>query len=186
MTERPQFLKMLAEEDRRAGAPDRVEMALRARVRRRKPGFAAWIPAWPAWTAAAAAGVAMFAILLRPAPEAKLPEPARFAPEVPEIAYRAPERAPSFDEYGKPVAVAAARRPLARAVPTEERRFYSLAYAPPELLANGRVVRVRVPRAALLSFGLPLDAYRPTAGKIDADVIFTEDGIARAIRFVSQ
>lgn len=48
------------------------------------------------------------------------------------------------------------------------------------------MVRVRVPRAALLSFGLPLDAYRPAAGKIDADVIFTEDGIARAIRFVSQ
>ena len=185
MTERPQFLKMLAEEDRRAGAPVRVEMALRARVRRRKGGAAAWLAAWQAWTAAAAAGVAIFALMLRPAPEAKLPEPARFAPDVPEMAYQIPERVQAFDEYGKPVAQAAATAHPARALPTQERRFYSLAYAPPELLANGKVVRVRVPRAALLSFGLPLDAYRPTAGKIDADVIFTEDGIARAIRFVS-
>lgn len=186
MTERPQFLKMLAEEDRRAGAPVRVEMALRARVRRRKGGAAAWLPAWPAWTAAAAACAAMFAVLvLRPSQEARLPEPARFAPDVPEMAYQIPERVQAFDEYGKPVAQAAATAHPARALPTQERRFYSLAYAPPELLANGKVVRVRVPRAALLSFGLPLDAYRPTAGKIDADVIFTEDGIARAIRFVS-
>ncbi len=64
------------------------------------------------------------------------------------------------------------------------RRFYELAYAPPELLANSRMMRVRVPRAALLSFGLPLSAYRAQDEKMAADVIYTEDGIARAIRFV--
>jgi hypothetical protein len=64
------------------------------------------------------------------------------------------------------------------------RRFYELAYAPPELLANSRVLRVRVPRAALLSFGLPLYAYQAQDEKVAADVLYTEDGVARAIRFV--
>jgi hypothetical protein len=91
---------------------------------------------------------------------------------------------------------APARRPASRssaralpkvATPVQERitrRFYELAYAPPELLANSRMMRVRVPRAALLSFGLPLNAYRAQDEKVAADVIYTEDGIARAIRFI--
>jgi hypothetical protein len=92
---------------------------------------------------------------------------------------------------GKPALVPQQQRPQRQlprvATPVQERitrRFYQLAYAPPELLANSRMMRVRVPRAALLSFGLPLSAYQAQDEKVAADVIYTEDGIARAIRFV--
>ncbi len=196
MNERPRFLAMLAEEDRRAGASPRVEQVLRARVVRRKRGlFFRWNASWTTAAAAAvAAGLAFAVFLLRPGAEEKLPalQVERFSPRAPEFAYHAPTPpSPAMDEYGRvthparrTMVKAPAAASTAAAAPPE--RFYSLAYAPPELLAGGRMVRVRVPRAALLSFGLPLDAYRPAAGKIDADVIFTEDGIARAIRFVSQ
>jgi hypothetical protein len=50
-------------------------------------------------------------------------------------------------------------------------------------IEGGHVVRVEVPRAALASFGLPLNA-ESTAGRVKADVVIGDDGIARAIRFV--
>jgi hypothetical protein len=48
---------------------------------------------------------------------------------------------------------------------------------------EGHLVRVELPRAALASFGLPVNA-EATAGRVKADVLLGEDGIARAIRFV--
>ncbi|MEK7406540.1 MAG: hypothetical protein AAB225_15665 [Acidobacteriota bacterium] len=48
---------------------------------------------------------------------------------------------------------------------------------------SGQTVRVRLPRTALLSFGLPMNeerAFEP----IQADVVLGQDGVARAIRFV--
>lgn len=53
-------------------------------------------------------------------------------------------------------------------------------YAPAE---EGHLVRVEVPRSALASFGLPVNAEAP-AGNVKADVLMGQDGIARAIRFV--
>ena len=53
-------------------------------------------------------------------------------------------------------------------------------------LATGEaahLMRVEVPRTALASFGLPVNADSP-AGRVKADVLVGEDGIARAIRFV--
>ena len=48
----------------------------------------------------------------------------------------------------------------------------------------GSTVRIEVPEAALASFGLaPLDFRKPD-GKVQADVLVGEDGLARAIRFV--
>ncbi len=47
----------------------------------------------------------------------------------------------------------------------------------------GHVVRVELPRTALASFGLPVNADR-TEARVKADVLMGEDGIARAIRFV--
>jgi hypothetical protein len=54
------------------------------------------------------------------------------------------------------------------------------AYAPSE---TTHLVRVELPRSALTSFGIPLDAER-TGGRVKADVLLGEDGTARAIRFV--
>jgi len=53
-------------------------------------------------------------------------------------------------------------------------------YAPAE---EGHLVRVEVPRSALASFGLPVNAEAP-GGRVKADVLMGQDGIARAIRFI--
>jgi hypothetical protein len=48
---------------------------------------------------------------------------------------------------------------------------------------SGHVVRVKVPRSALIAFGVPMNMDR--AGElITADVVVGDDGLARAIRFV--
>ena len=48
---------------------------------------------------------------------------------------------------------------------------------------GGQVMRVELPRSALISFGLPMDMERATE-RIKADVVVGNDGLARAIRFV--
>jgi hypothetical protein len=53
-------------------------------------------------------------------------------------------------------------------------------YPPAE---ESHLVRVELPRSALASFGLPVGAESP-GGRVKADVLLGEDGIARAIRFV--
>ncbi|HEV2802730.1 MAG TPA: hypothetical protein VGW12_19825 [Pyrinomonadaceae bacterium] len=50
-------------------------------------------------------------------------------------------------------------------------------------LESGQVVRVQLPRAALASLGLPLNAERSNE-TVKADVLLGNDGLARAIRFV--
>ena len=57
-------------------------------------------------------------------------------------------------------------------------------------ISNASLVRVQVPRSALASFGLsPIDVPASTAGTapamVAADVLVGEDGVARAVRFVS-
>jgi len=48
-------------------------------------------------------------------------------------------------------------------------------------LGPGRLVRVGMPRAALVSWGWPLEG--DVAGEtVEADVLVGEDGVARAIR----
>jgi hypothetical protein len=48
---------------------------------------------------------------------------------------------------------------------------------------GGQVVRVELPRSALHSFGLPVNAER-AGERVKADVLLGHDGVARAIRFV--
>lgn len=48
---------------------------------------------------------------------------------------------------------------------------------------SGQVVRVELPRSALMSFGLPMNMDRADE-RIKADVVVGNDGLARAIRFV--
>jgi hypothetical protein len=50
-------------------------------------------------------------------------------------------------------------------------------------LDDGQVVRVELPRSALQSFGLPMNAER-AGERVKADVLLGHDGVARAIRFV--
>lgn len=62
--------------------------------------------------------------------------------------------------------------------------FFPLAGAS-ELMPTqgGHVVRVELPRTALASFGLAVNGER-TSGRVKADVLLGDDGMARAIRFV--
>jgi hypothetical protein len=48
---------------------------------------------------------------------------------------------------------------------------------------DGQVVRVELPRSALQSFGLPMNAER-AGERVKADVLLGHDGVARAIRFI--
>lgn len=48
---------------------------------------------------------------------------------------------------------------------------------------GGQVMRVELPRSALVSFGLPMNVERANE-RVKADVLMGEDGVARAIRFV--
>jgi hypothetical protein len=50
-------------------------------------------------------------------------------------------------------------------------------------IEGGQVVRVELPRSALVKFGLPMNLERADE-RITADVVVGHDGLARAIRFV--
>jgi hypothetical protein len=52
-----------------------------------------------------------------------------------------------------------------------------------EQMDGGQLVRVEIPRSALVSFGLPMNIERADE-RIKADVLIGNDGVARAIRFV--
>ena len=49
---------------------------------------------------------------------------------------------------------------------------------------GAEVVRMEVPRSTLSWFGLPVDARRMSI-PVQADVLFGEDGMAHAVRFVA-
>ena len=51
------------------------------------------------------------------------------------------------------------------------------------LMESGQLVRVELPRSALVSFGLPMNMER-AGQRVKADVVVGNDGLARAIRFV--
>ena len=77
----------------------------------------------------------------------------------------------------------AARQVVTREVATE---FLPLTYGHLPI-SDAYIVRLEVPRSALLSFGLAsADLPAPGHDLIDADVLVGMDGIARAVRFVQQ
>lgn len=62
--------------------------------------------------------------------------------------------------------------------------FMPVGYASAATLQDGgQLVRVELPRSALVAFGLPMNVNRYDE-KVKADVFFSADGMARAIRFV--
>jgi hypothetical protein len=61
--------------------------------------------------------------------------------------------------------------------------FLPLTYGGLSQFEGGQVVRVELPRSALQSMGLPMNAERASE-RVKADVLLGHDGVARAIRFV--
>ncbi len=70
--------------------------------------------------------------------------------------------------------------PVVREIVTD---FYALDAAAISGVPDGYVMRVRVPRGTMASFGLP-GAYESAESPIDADIVVSNNGAARAIRFV--
>ena len=61
--------------------------------------------------------------------------------------------------------------------------FFPLAYDDQNPMEKGELIRVRIPRYALIAFGLPVNIERADA-PVEADLLVGEDGMARAMRFV--
>ena len=80
-----------------------------------------------------------------------------------------------------PAATSASASPQEMEVATE---FMSLGYMSPLNLQDGaQVVRVQLPRSAMVSLGLPVNMDR-YGERVKADVLLGADGLAHAIRFV--
>lgn len=77
--------------------------------------------------------------------------------------------------------------PLQQAAASEDATsFYALPYADDDVsLDGGVVIRVSVPRSALVAWGLPVSGMG-SAGPIPADLVVGADGTPQAIRLVSE
>jgi len=202
-------LKALSASDEEKAAPDRVEAALLFAFRQ-QPILERVSPRWPRWALAAAA-VILVAIglivyrALNNAPSEKsrddqvlaTPTP---APEPVERKINEPvvDRKLAGNKSARPggtrwhlVPRPRAPRFLIRDEITLYARdsevasdFFPLAYeADVTPMESGQLIRVQMPRSALVSFGLPVNVERADA-PVTADLLVGEDGLARAIRFV--
>lgn len=111
---------------------------------------------------------------------ASAPTPAEVRGVTPRTVYTPRTRAANVS-YDRGAASRRAQAAAAQEVATE---FIPLVPAGPYTQAEeGHLVRVELPRSALASFGLPVNA-EAQGGRVKADVLMGQDGIARAIRFV--
>jgi len=179
-------LQALKESIEDASAPQRVETALLAAFRER-----AWVGQrraprlWLGWSlAAGVAAVVLLAIaagLLREKPAPASPPVA--VAEIPEPPAVMVEEAPKA--MPAPAKRAVRRAPVQQAA-TEEIVTDFIPVVHPAMWQpgeSGQILRVRVPRSSLASFGLPMNANLASES-VRADVIVGYDGVVRAIRFV--
>jgi hypothetical protein len=196
-------LRALAAESQGLEAPERVEAALRSAWRARQAPTVARMPRRLLWAATIAAAISMVvgialwrretALRARPqlavAPVAAARPASEAAPQEPKMkhpARQAPKSAPKLARAGTPRRAPAGRRP-GRVPARSEVTTGFVALQPGPALnpgESGRLVRVRLPRTTLVSFGLPVNFEQP-GDAVQADVLFGEDGVARAIRFVN-
>jgi len=158
-------LKALAEHDqaREARTPAGVIFA------RRQPA-ARWTP----WAALAAAAAALF--FLWPSQQVEAPPPVILSEVTPAVVAQ-----PAPVAESKPKLVRRVKPPQPpREVVTD---FYPLMDSPPPF-ERGQLLRVVVPASTMRSVGLPIYPQR-WSERVQADVLVGEEGLARAIRFVS-
>jgi len=187
-------LKLLAEDMESLNAPPEIEMRLREAFRARAV-FArrrSYVNYWVAGIAAVLLiAISVIAINWRTDTPKRVTadrtEPAAPVKEQPRI------EEPQQPQQQEVVAVKPRRRSVRRAPRTEVANhvnreiatdFMPLGYLNPATLQDGgQIVRVELPRSALVNFGLPvnMDRYHE---KVKADVLLGVDGLAHAIRFV--
>jgi hypothetical protein len=160
-----------------------------------------------AWSLTALAAAILIAVAVIAPRWLRSPAPQSISPELHSLATTPPPvptpRASGLAVKSDAKAPASAGATMAKTAGPQERRaprrrevlvnasqteiatdFIPLTYLP-DLGATegGRIVRIRIPRATLVSFGLPMNAER--AGEmVNAEVVLGNDGLARAIRFI--
>jgi hypothetical protein len=189
-------LRALAEQDRGREAPEYVE----ARVLQafaRKQTHRRWRNGLGWSLAAAAAMTVLFAGLRGRQPD---PQPIRYVAPSRKVAAKPPQLAAAspplaeFPDAERTTPANARRPPLARPAPPRNLTpvaptrevvtdfFPLLKVAPP--FERGELLRVMVPASTMRRVGLPVNEDR-LADPVYADVLVGQDGLARAIRFVS-
>ena len=180
-------LRALAQHDGELEAPAEVETRLRQAFRR-KQAQRRWRNGL-AWSLAAAAVITAFVLAgLRQRPPVVSP-PQRVATRPPQLAVAVPPQG-ALPVAEAAVPVNARRSPLARPAPPRETQpreimtefFPLLDVAPP--FERGELLRVTVPMATMRKVGLPVNEDR-LGDRVYADVLVGQEGLARAIRFVS-
>jgi hypothetical protein len=188
-------LRLLAEEMESLNAPPEIEQNLRAAFRARKVVRPVWRRSTAYWMAAGIAAVLLIAISVvalrsRTEPPKQVTAQRDGQPQIKET----PIVAPKVDEpEPRQIAQKPRRRSVRRAPNTEVANhvnreiatdFMPLGYLNPATLQDGgQIIRVEVPRSALVNFGLPVNMNRYHE-KVKADVVVGADGMAHAIRFV--
>ena|SRR5215469_6224710 len=167
-------LETLREADQDLEAPPAVEERLirtyRAQLRQRR-----WMRAYACVAAVAAAVV--IAVVLQP----RKTRPVFEAPSAPVTPAVAPQIVPEVrPRRPRPVQIRRTAAPQPHEVYTD---FYPLIdLAPP--LERGELVRVTVPASAMRQVGMLVMASH-LDDPVEADVLIGQDGLARAIRFVT-
>jgi hypothetical protein len=197
-------LRALADEMNELSAPESVEQtvleAFRARkvvpIARKRPNSRYWLAA-----VAAVLLIAMSVVALRWRSEVEAPRQTvagKQSPKQPEVSqprevlpapvqFQAVNEPPKRNER-KPVRQPRSRRPanaqMANHATEIATDFIPLRYMnAANLQDGGQIIRLELPRSALVKFGLPVNMDRYNE-KVKADVLFGVDGLAQAIRFV--
>jgi hypothetical protein len=172
-------LQALAEHDRSLESATSAE-ALFAQRRVSKQ------PRWMWFGVVAAAAAAAVAVWnYQPAPHQKIRIEVNAAPEPPQEI----EQTVAAVLPPPPARTASTRRPKRAAPPPPEppeeivTEFFPLMDAPPPT-ERGQIVRMVVPASTMRTVGLPIAPERWN-DRVQADVLVGEEGMARAIRFVS-
>ncbi|MGH9934699.1 MAG: hypothetical protein ACREAM_00545 [Blastocatellia bacterium] len=204
-------LKSLAASDEGKDAPDSVEAALLEAFRAQAPNpiarrLAVQSRIWPRWALAAAAAIliAFGFIVYRaiqnepqkddgaitengPAPQPSVKREEQAVKEIVEPEPRRGSRAPQRrrGDRARPGRLFIRDSITAYANDSEYTTdFYPLSYSDGQKpMESGEVIRVQMPRSALIAFGLPVNVERADV-PVKADLLVGEDGLARAIRFV--
>lgn len=172
-------------------APPRVEAALLQEFRREKARASGRRIQWQISLLGAAAGIALIiglALHHRIVPEPIAAQPVATNSTAARTQPGSAEEASS--EAVAPAATQSVATPESSASePGDDEysdNFVPVPYADdPAALEGGAIVRVTLPRSALVSFGLPI-TEGGDADTVSADLVVAEDGTPQAIRLVSQ
>lgn len=190
-------LKLLADEMASLDAPPEIEQKLRETFRARPvvvpmPVARRYTGYWVAASIAAMILIAISVIAFRsrtdpPKPmNAEQTAPPEIKKEEPRSLLETPKLKEVVAEKPRRRTV---RRPANNAIANHVNReiatdFMPLGYLNPATLQDGgQIIRVELPRSALVNFGLPVNMNRYHE-KVKADVLLGVDGLAHAIRFV--